>query len=187
MFLSSQQYFSVSRSLGCKPLQLLFFFSQPIFNLSFYSSICHIFFPSPHQRTSDQLVGFVCAKPSPGSEAGRTWRSQTCGSTPAHTFGLWAVHVILASHIVYSLLPGPHRVSEKPQRKSTRAGDCCFSCLVTFLFLREIYGAQLTAPGRPLTWFRVWALIGDRWCFIVAGPLETTRKGERWEALFRLV
>lgn len=32
-------------------------------------------------------------------------------------FKLWAVHVILASPIVYSLLPGPHRVLKKRKSK----------------------------------------------------------------------
>ena len=84
-------------------------------------------------------------------------------------FRLWAVHVILASSIVYSLLPGPRKVLEKPQRKSKgwvrgKGGDdCCFSCLVTFVFLRETYSAPPTAPGRFLTWFRVCALTVESW------------------------
>lgn len=103
--------------------------------------------------------------------------------------GLWAVHVILASPIVYSLLPEPHIVLEKPQKKSKRGDDCCFSCLVTFLFLRETYSAQPTAPGRPLTWFRVCALIGDSGALVTlysGGRLETTCKEEILLALFRL-
>lgn len=67
-------------------------------------------------------------------------------------FRLWAVHIILASSIVYSLLPGPRKVLEKPQRVGGGEGgdDCCVSCLVTFVFLRETYSTvhrQLLQAG----------------------------------------
>lgn len=122
-------------------------------------------------------------------EAGRTEQSQTCGSTLPYMFRLWAVHVILASPIVYSLLPGPHRVLEKLQSKSKkkRRGEmiAVFSSLVTLLFLRETYSTEPTAAGwGPLTLFWVCTLIGDSWAerwwrFIVARRLETTcKRGE---------
>lgn len=166
-----KQYFSVSRSLGYKPLQLLF--SLILFSLSF-SSICHIFFPSPPPEKIRSVGGFclfytIFIMEDGASRSSRTHpvqaeavrqdghdKTRHVEAQPAQTFWLWAVHVnacfpyclFIASWTSQSI--GKTKVQGHKGR-----------WVVTFLLLREIKSVSPMAPGRSLAWFTVQALIGD--------------------------
>ena len=155
---------TVSRSLGYKLLQLLFLIlfllslslsfaiisPFPLFTRKYKSScwVLLVLYPFDNRRW---CILFRQSPPSPGNGNCQIGTRQDGWNIPrlveAHRpymFRLWAVHVILASPIVYSLLPGPHRVLKKPQRER---GEM----IAVFLAWWQFFSlAKHTAPSQLL-------------------------------------